>query len=165
MEFPASDQEYHINSNWTAPSGSGIDGEIAYNPATRAVDINISASYGIPGLAHELTHGAQFDRGQTDLKADGSGRGYLHDLTDEVSAFKRQFAINKKSVLNIDVAYVRGLHPTYQTMPSTSLTTGSYLHSIFMAHRIINPKVSYYPGTTLKYRDSKKTVFTGFVSK
>ncbi|MCG7860235.1 hypothetical protein MD537_24860, partial [Flavihumibacter sediminis] len=84
----SSTQNYHVNSNWSNTSNSGNDGEIAYNPATGSVDINISASYGMAGLAHELTHGAQFDRGATDLKANGSGRGYLHDLTDEVSAFK-----------------------------------------------------------------------------
>ncbi|GAB2669268.1 hypothetical protein GCM10027036_23410 [Flavihumibacter cheonanensis] len=168
----SSTQNYHVNSNWSNTSNSGNDGEIAYNPATGSVDINISASYGMAGLAHELTHGAQFDRGATDLKANGSGRGYLHDLTDEVSAFKRQYAIDRRtlsnvnSILNIDGAFVRSLDPTYQIMPSISLTTGSYLHPIFMSHRIVNPAITIYPGHSLvKYRDSKTSMFKGFVSK
>lgn len=90
-------QDYHVNSKWTA-SSYGTSGESIYNPTTKAIDINITASYGLAGLAHELTHGAQFERGLTDFKLNGTGRGFLHDITDEQSSFRRQFAINSSSV-------------------------------------------------------------------
>jgi RHS repeat-associated protein len=167
-----STQDYHVNSNWTPPANS-TSGETIYNPTTKAIDINISSAYGLAGLAHELTHGAQFNRGLTDFKLDGSGRGYLHDITDEQSAYRRQFAINSGSLgLNhmrqITDSWVRGLNAEYKTLPAFGMNTNTSLHILFMFHRAVNPSVNYYPGLSngiKSYKDTKTTIFSGFISR
>lgn len=167
----SSTQDYHVNSNWT--STGGTDGETVYNPATGSIDVNISASYGIAGLAHELTHGAQFDQGLTDFNRNGIDRGYLHDITDEQSAYRRQFAIDSRSLglnsmFQITDSWVRGLNAQYQTLPGYGLNTGSQLNTIFIFHRAANPAVTYIPGFSdaiKSYKDVKTAIFSGFISK
>ena len=168
----SSTQDYHVNSNWTPPS-NGTSGETVYNPTTMAIDINISPSYGLAGLAHELTHGAQFDKGLTDFKLNGTGRGYLHDITDEQSAYRRQFTINSSSIglshmWQITDSWVRGLNAEYKTLPAFGVNTKTSLHILFMGHRMVNPMVTYYPGLSnamKAYKDTKTTIFSGFISR
>ena len=168
----ASTQEYHVNSNWTTP-GDGTSGETNYNPTSKALDINVSSTYGIAGLAHELTHGAQFDRGLIDFKLNGTGRGLLLDITDEQSAFKRQFAINSGSlalnhIWQITDNLIRGLNAQYVSLPALGVNTGTSLHILFMFHRMANPNINYYPGTSnafKSYKDAKATFFSDFISR
>jgi hypothetical protein len=169
----SSTQDYHINSNWTPPANSGIDGETAYNPKTGSIDVNISSSYGIAGLAHELTHAYQFDQGLTDFNRDGVNRGYLHDITDEQSAYRRQFAINGglagiNYMWQITDSWVRGLNDQYKTLPSLGVNTSTSLHILFMVHRMNNPAITYYPslGIAIKsYKDAKKVIFSSYISR
>jgi RHS repeat-associated protein len=169
----SSTKDYHVNSNYTPPAGSGISGETNYNQTTGSIDVNISASYGLAGLAHELTHAYQYDQGLTDFNRDGVNRGFLHDITDEQSAYRRQFAINSGSVglshmWQITDSWVRGLNAEYKTLPAFGLNTNSYLHILFMVHRMVNPKVTYYPGLSdaiKSYKDAKKTIFSSYISR
>ena len=162
-----STQEYHINSNWTPTGVSGIDGETVYNPQTGAIDVNITASYGIAGLAHELTHAFQFDQGLTDFNLDGINRGYLHDITDEQAAYRRQFAINggikgKSSRSQIADSCVRGLSTQHTYLPAFHMNKKAPLQKLFMFHGTINLKLTYYPsfGHAIKsYQDAKKYSF------
>jgi hypothetical protein len=166
-------QDYHVNSSYTPPTGSGISGETIYNPTTGSIDVNISSSYGLAGLAHELTHAYQYDQGLTDFNRNGVDRGYLHDITDEQSAFRRQFAINSGSVglshmWQITESWVRGLNTEYKTLPAFGVNTNTTLHNLFMFHRMVNPKVTYYPGLSdaiKSYKDAKKTIFLNFISR
>ncbi len=164
----SSDQDYHVNSNWA--STRGTDGETVYNPATGSIDVNISSSYGLAGLAHELTHGAQFDRGEIDFAADGSSRGYLADLTDEVSSYKRQHIISgaSGSIFGINESFVRKLNSTYQTMPGTSLNSNSTVSGILVSHLTVNPAIKPYPSFNegiKSYKDAKTTTFGNYISR
>ena len=168
-----SSQEYHINSSYTHTSGSG-DGFTSYNTTTKAIDINISKEYGLAGLAHEATHAYQFEKGKSDFNATtGVDRGYLHDMTDEISAYRRQFMITPKSVgvnslSKITDNYIRGLNAQYKTLPGSNLDRNSSLHAIFLSHRSYNSQITYYPGLSdaiKSYKDAKTSVFSGYISK
>jgi RHS repeat-associated protein len=169
----SSTQDYYINSNYTPPVGSGISGETNYNPTTGSIDVNISASYGLAGLAHELTHAYQYDQGLTDFNRNGVDRGYLHDITDEQAAYRRQFAINGglggiNHMWQITDNWVRGLNAQYQTLPAFDVNRTTSLHIMFMMHRMVNPAVTYYPSVSdaiKSYRDAKTTIFSNYISR
>ncbi|PVD53789.1 hypothetical protein DC498_04575 [Terrimonas sp.] len=157
----------------TLAPASGADGFTSYNTQTKAIDINISQSYGIAGFAHEATHAYQFEKGETDFnRTTGVDRGFLHDMTDEISAYRRQFVINSKStgvssLSNITDSYIRGLNTAYKTLPSMSLNQNSTLHTINVAHRLTSG-IIYIPNLgndgIKRYIDVKSTTFSNYVS-
>ena len=172
-ELRSSSQMYNIVGDYTPPLGINIDGEMVYNPTTGAIDVNISSNYGLAGLAHELKHAYQYEKGYTDLKIDGSGRGYLHDLTDETFAFRRQYAFDPRkfavanSIFDINPNMIRGLNPQYSIRPSVSLTKYSTQKQIFSAHNLVNSAINYSPNIingSVIYKYSYQT-FSGFISK
>ena len=165
-----SSQEYHINSNWNGNS----DGVSVYIPTTKAIDINISSSYGLGGLAHELTHGGQYERKQTDFKIDGTGRGLLHDITDEAIAYRRQFAISGQNLSGVTLQWLTSLKGKdgqllYNTIPTMPLNTNSSVLLIHIAQQQNNPLYRTtipWPGlnTAAKtYIDAKNSYYGGAV--
>ncbi len=170
-QLRSSSQEYHIVSNYSSTAEG--DGETVFNPKTGAVDVKISAKYGLAGLAHELKHSFQFDQKQTDLKLDGSGRGYLHDLTDEAFAFRRQYAFDPASfsmantIFDITPKMISGINSFYANMPVGNLNVNSTQKQIFAAHNAVNPAINYAPNVLnqgITYKNSYQT-FSGFISR
>lgn len=170
-ELKKSAQEYHVSSNWAAVPGA--DGVTEYNAKTGAIDINISASYGLAGLAHELTHAYQYDQGLTDMQLNGN-LGYLHDITDEQSAYRRQFAIKSGSLENIQQmseitdSWVRARSINYTLLPAYSLTTNSSLRIIIMTHRAADPNNTNSANVidgAKSYKDVRQTIFPNFISR
>ena len=162
-----SDQVYNVSTNYT---GKDSDGETRYNSSTGAVDIMVSSSYlGNGGLAHELTHAYQFESGKIDFSKSGGGPGVLYEITDEISAYERQFAFTGNST-SVTESYVRGLKNQnnqflYDRVASGNLNTGS---SLFM--------INFYKGANIpirelsrnpqqRYVDSTKGLFSNFISR
>ena len=99
-------------------TATGVTGEVIYDNTTNAVVIRYDKNNGLPiaTLAHELKHGYQFQVGQVDLRRDGTGGGFLTDLTDEVASYRREFAFSPSSLpasinrmSSIDQHFVRSL--------------------------------------------------------
>ena len=65
-----SETVYNINTNY-ADQADGTSGNTSYG--NNQINIDVSESYGMAGLAHELKHAAQFEAGEIDFfKATGS---------------------------------------------------------------------------------------------
>jgi hypothetical protein len=170
-QLRSSSQEYHIEGDYTATAEG--DGETVFNPKTGAVDVKISPQYGLSGLAHELKHSFEFDQKQTDLKLDGSGRGALHDLTDEAFAFRRQYAFDPtkfrtaNSIFDITPKLISRINSFYAIMPVDNLDVNSTQKQIFAAHTAVNPAMNYIPNVISQgiiYKNSSQT-FSGFISR
>ncbi|MDP4210569.1 MAG: RHS repeat-associated core domain-containing protein, partial [Bacteroidota bacterium] len=110
-EMRSSETVYNVNTNF---SSSDSDGDTKYAgknaDGKNVVNISVSQSYAqAGGLAHELVHGYQFEKGQIDFSPSGSP-GVLYDITDEISAYQRQFAFtNNSAMYKVNESYVRGL--------------------------------------------------------
>jgi len=158
-----SETQYNINTNYSG----NTDGATSYNADNGAVEINISKSYGISGLAHELKHAFQFEKGQTDFNLDGN-RGFLHDITDEISAYRRQFAITGQSLSLITDDFVRGLSSEYKQLPGISLDHNSTLYMINATHKYSSGinyiNLSLPKDASSKYIDVKRTLFSNYIS-
>lgn len=105
------------------------------------------------------------------MKDDGTGRGFLHDITDEVAAFRRQYAFDPSklaaanNIVQITSSFVKGLNPQYGTLPNSSLHTTTSQYIIFLSRHMVNPMATYYPsetGAIKNYKDSK-TLFSSFI--
>lgn len=125
-----SETVYHVNSNYQ-DQADGTSGETRYEDGK--VMVNVSKSYGLHGLAHELKHAYQFESGQIDFYSATGQPGLLYDIGDEVSAFKRQFAFNSSSLgsakrfSDITPSFVSKLNAVYSSMPQLSLNANSKL--------------------------------------
>ncbi|MFC7526825.1 DUF6443 domain-containing protein [Parapedobacter sp. GCM10030251] len=168
----ASDQVYNIVTNYT---GTTSDGEARYNTQTGAVDVMVSQSYlRGGGLAHELAHAYQFETGQLNFSRATGGPGFLYDIGDEVTAFRRQTAYTNGNVSVVNAGYVRGLKNSsgnllYSQLPNGPLGTGSNLGTIDLMWRMkgVNPFSGILPVSQLgvKYIDVSSTTFSGFIIK
>lgn len=156
-ELRASDNTYNINTSYVPPGAGDPDGFIAYGSTDAdgnyTINVNISSGYMQEGgLAHELVHGYQFEKGWTDLNANGT-RGILHDISDEVVAFTRQLAFTHNSAMySVNAAYVRGLQKNgnslYRDFPQGPLNINSPAGLIYYQH---TGKVNL---STVKYKDA-----------
>jgi len=108
---------YSIDNTFKTQA-NGVTGDVIYNSTNKSVVIRYDLNNGFPiaTLAHELKHGYQFETGQIDLRSDGTGGGSLVDLTDEVAAYRREFAFASNSLptqvnkfSSINQTYVRKL--------------------------------------------------------
>ena len=137
-ELRASDNIYNINTSYV-PGQGDPDGHAEYVSTdangNHTIRLNVSQSYLLNGgLAHELVHGYQFESGNMDFQHNGSP-GWLYDISDEVSAFQRQFVFTNNSLMyNVSPSNVRNLNPAnYGTLPTGHLnTTTSYF--VLMYH-------------------------------
>jgi hypothetical protein len=131
----ASDNIYEINTSFVSSTSDGnaeyvsTDGE-----GNHTIRINVSQEYlQYGGLAHELVHAYQFEKGNIDFQKNGSP-GLLYDIGDEAGAFQRQFVFTGNSAMyNVTPSYVRNLSPAlYGHLPSGHLnTTSSYFVLMF----------------------------------
>ena len=135
----ASETVYYINSDYQ-DQADGTSGNTSYDASNNRINVDVSQSYGLAGLAHELKHAYQFETGKVDFVKTTGGPGLLYDITDEVSAFRRQFAFNPNSLGNINSFSqinsfsVRRLNPNYANLPGNSLDTSWKLKAIEMSH-------------------------------
>jgi len=138
----ASDNTYNINTNYVAQPGQA-DGGVTYTGTdangNHMLNVNVSQAYlAQGGLAHELVHGYQFENGDVDFQSIGGGKfglGLLYDISDEQSAYIRQYAFTRSSQMyNVTEAHVRSLG-LYNNVPSgymninTSWAMISYYHT------------------------------------
>lgn len=134
-----SDQVYNVVTSY---AGKDSDGETRYNSSTGAVDVMVSSSYlNSGGLAHELTHAYQFETGAIDFAKTSGSPGALYDITDEMSAYRRQFALTGNSTA-VTEGFVRGLknqsgNPLYNSLPGGNLNKNSSLMMISIYNRNI----------------------------
>jgi hypothetical protein len=84
----SSKQVYSLNSS------SGEVGETALDTKTGNIQITFGTT---SNFVHETTHAGQFEKGEIAFDSK-SGMSYGHDLGDEVSAYKAQFAYEPSSV-------------------------------------------------------------------
>lgn len=140
----SSNQAYNIITNYT---GTASDGKAKYNTQTGALDIMVSQNYMTGGgLPHELAHAYRFETGQLDFNGVSGGPGFLYDIGDEVTAFRRQTAYTGGDISNINVGFVRALKNSggnllYNKLPNGNLSTGSTLGTIDLMWRMqgVNP--------------------------
>ncbi len=126
---------YFVNSNYNS-SGEDDLGNIEWDQKNGRVQLNVAMEYGLSGLLHEITHGAQFDNGYLDLAKVSNMMGLLYDINDEVEAFKRQVAFSNNCDIDIITpAYVRSLGERYMQLPAANLTTNSTMFEINSAHK------------------------------
>ena len=138
------------------------------------VKITISKSGSIADLAHELKHGYQFLMGEIDFRVTSGSSGALYDLTDEVAAFKRNYAFDPSSVQvgtisDITTGFVRDMTSgdgsmVYANLPSMNLTTNSTIGELRQSRK--NGFLNNVPQemTNMKYKDVKSTVFSNYIS-
>ncbi|MEO0133107.1 MAG: hypothetical protein ABIK73_09320 [candidate division WOR-3 bacterium] len=144
-----SETVYYVNSNYEVQA-DGTSGEIRFDSENNRVMINVASSYGLHGLAHELTHGIQFENGRLDFLASSGGPGYLYDVTDEVQAFRRQYAVKPgslgdrvRSFSDITPQFVSQLNKLYQGLPQFSLTTKSTLMQLEIGYKSAGKNVNF----------------------
>jgi RHS repeat-associated protein len=164
-----SEQEYHVINGYSDERG----GLSTYNSATGAVDLQIGKLYGLGGLAHELAHAFQFESGKTDFNRDGVHSGPLHDITDEITAYRRQYAVDPKTIgtissfSQITVSFVQNIGTNYKNLPVMSLTKNSSLGLINLYQSSVIGK-TYLPNLGLNsmqsYNDVKTTTFKDYIS-
>jgi RHS repeat-associated protein len=132
---------YNVNTNYLSVYSDGSTEYAGTNAdGNHVININVSQSYlNAGGLAHELVHGYQFETGQIDFQSNGSP-GLLYDITDEVSAFTRQFAFtNNSRKYGLTEGYVRKLTnqagtSIYSKLPSGPLNVNSTRAQIELHH-------------------------------
>ncbi|WP_448103701.1 DUF6443 domain-containing protein [Pedobacter panaciterrae] len=163
-----SKQVYNVVTNYT---GAGSDGEAKYNPSTGAVDVMVSISYlKEGGLAHELAHAYQFETGAIDFAKKSGGPGILYDITDEMSAYRRQFALTGNNT-TVTESFVRGLknqskNPLYNLLPGGNLNKNSSLIMISLYNRLIPlPVQTVLKNPSSRYVDVSSTYFSNFLIK
>jgi RHS repeat-associated protein len=127
---------YFVNSAYVPNAANGDpDGYTGWDAANNRVDINISTSYGENGLAHELTHGAQFDRGQLDFA--GTAPGLLYDIFDEVAAYRAEYAYSGSGFQQVNSEWVRNFGGgIYSHLPDIQLTTQTTLMQLYFANPV-----------------------------
>jgi RHS repeat-associated protein len=115
-----------------------VDGYNEYNTqesqltGRHVVDIKVRTSLASTAkhsiLGHELVHGNQFRTGQLDFQQATGSPGLLYDLTDEVAAYRRQFAISGKSFSHIGKDFIREIgNNLYSGLPDGPLNTSTTL--------------------------------------
>ncbi len=158
-------QVYNVSTNYT---GTTSDGETLYNTKTGAVDVKVSSDYlGNGGLAHELTHAYQFESGDVDFGKSTGAPGALYDITDEVSAYQRQFALtgNRSPVTE---SLVRGFKNQggsllYNLLPGVNLNKNSSLMMISSYNRSIPlPLSTVLKNPSSRYIDVSSTYFSNY---
>src|SRR5690606_39673823 len=126
------------------------------------------------GLVHELAHAYQFETGRLDFTRATGGPGFLYDIGDEVTAFRRQAAYNGGDIGAVTGGYVRGLRNNagnllYNQLPNGPLGTGSTLGTIGLMWRMqgVNPFSRILPISQLgiKYIDVSNTTFGSSIIK
>lgn len=88
-----SEQEYYVGTYKPNP-GSREAGRTQFDKKTQQVQVLISDASDLDAtlmqrLGHELKHAYQFETGQESLTYNGGMGGHLHDIEDEVEAYKR----------------------------------------------------------------------------
>jgi len=84
-EMDKSETVYYINSS------KGAD-QTSYDVKNNRVEIGVKNSSDFAAFSHELKHGYQFEKGFVDFDLNGGKPAFLYDITDEVSAYKREYA-------------------------------------------------------------------------
>jgi RHS repeat-associated protein len=144
-----SETVYHINSDYQ-DQADGTSGETKYENGK--VMVNVSKSYGLHGLAHELKHAYQFESRQLDFYSETGQPGLLYDIGDEVAAFKRQFAFNSSSLgsakrfSDITPSFVSKLNAVYNSMPQTNLNACSKLLTMQVAYGMAGKHINFLNG-------------------
>ncbi|MGC3946361.1 MAG: Ig-like domain-containing protein [Chryseolinea sp.] len=144
-----SETVYYINSDYQEQP-DGTSGETRYENGK--VMVNVSKSYGLHGLAHELKHAYQFESRQLDFYSMTGQPGLLYDIGDEVAAFKRQFAFNSSSLgsakrfSDITPSFVSKLNAVYNTMPQTNLNACSKLLTMQVAYDMVRKHINFLNG-------------------
>ncbi len=122
----SSDVIYRIKKVDNSNVVKGASGNTAYNPATKDIDINYGAEGDFSteqGLAHELKHGSQFERGQLAFTRTGAPFKPTYDYQDEDEGFRRQSlfsepgglgALSEEQISNI-------MKVSYSKLPYTSV--------------------------------------------
>jgi RHS repeat-associated protein len=161
-----SDQVYNVVTNYT---GKDSDGEARYNSSTGAVDVMVSSTYlNSGGLAHELKHAYQFETGAIDFSKGSGGPGALYDITDEISTYRRQFALTGNNTA-VTESFVRGLknqggNPLYNSLPGGNLNKNSSLMMISIYNRGIPlPLSTVLKNPSSRYVDVSSTYFSNFL--
>ena len=129
-----SETVYYIDSDFQDQS-DGTSGGTSYDSENDRINVGVSKSYGLHGLAHELKHAYQYEAGQVDFFKETGAPGLIYDITDEISSFKRQHAINPRSLGNVSMSginqsFVKNLNPVYQQLPTWNLNKNSSLMQI-----------------------------------
>ena len=165
----SSEQEYHITG--FAEESKGLT---SYNSATGAIDVQVGSKYGLGGLAHELAHAYQFESGEVDMNKNNGRAGDLYDITDEITAYRRQYAVDPSKVgditsfAQITVTYVQNLIPSYATLPVMQLNTRSRLGIINLLQTSAHGR-NYWPGlgtnSMKSYNDVKAKSYKDFISR
>ena len=111
-------------------------------------------------------------QGEIDFYGPTGQPGLLYDITDEVSAFKRQFAFKPSSLgrinsfSQINSFSVRRLNPNYMTLPGNSLNTSWKLRAIEMSYSFQSGNPNLTNGQTkhfgIRYNEAGNT---NFISK
>ncbi|MEO1259045.1 MAG: RHS repeat-associated core domain-containing protein [Bacteroidota bacterium] len=83
-----SDQVYNLYTK-SSDVSEGAGGNVKYDPATDAVNINVKGGYNAGAFAHELKHAYQFETGKLSFGIGGEGGGGIYDIQDEVEAYER----------------------------------------------------------------------------
>jgi hypothetical protein len=116
-----STQIYNIVNGGKLPDGAG--GEARFNNETKAVDVVFDEKK-LPllnALPHELKHAYQFETKRLSL-----GGGGMHDLEDEVEAYKRAQMFGFYKGANITGAWVVNLDKkAYGHLPKTQITAST----------------------------------------
>lgn len=93
-------------------------------------------------------------------------------LTDETSAFRRQYAINPSklanvhSIFDITDSYVRGLNGQYSALPFIFLDHNTPLHVIQMAPIWSSGITYFYGGGLQTYLDAKNSpLLSNYISR
>jgi hypothetical protein len=120
---------YNVSTEADPRNGdSPIDGYVAYNQGEsgrqgrHVLDVKVRTS--LTGtarhsvLGHELVHGQQFRTGQIDFWRNTGNAGIIYDLSDEVAAYRRQFAVAGRAFGHVNTNFVRSLaNGTYAGYP------------------------------------------------
>jgi hypothetical protein len=129
---------YFVNSAYVPNAANGDpDGYTGWDAANNRVDINISTSYGENGLAHEFTHGGQYEHGLLDFN--GKSPGLLYDIFDEVAAYRTEYAYSGGGFQQVNSGWVRALDSRYASLPDLQLTTRTTIMQIYFANKYAQP--------------------------
>ncbi len=122
----ASDNIYMVNTGFSSETALGTATYGGTNAAgNHVININVSGANNLGTLAHELTHGCQFETGRLDFDSRTGGPGLLYDVWDEAQAFMRGYVFDGNSrMYNITPEYVKGITNTLGEQPYSSLPTG-----------------------------------------